>query len=82
MSFDETIVTTKEELRNFNIEQELNSICDDLKEIGYEPKTQIISYLISGDPGYISSYNDCRNRITEFKREEIIEAMIDKFIDR
>ena len=65
-----------------NIESELISIYNDLKEIGYEPKEQIVSYLISGDPGYISSHNDCRNRITKYKREDIINIMLDTFISK
>ena len=56
------------------------NICDDLKERGYNPIKQIVAYLISGDPGYISSYKECRNRILEFKREDIIEMMLEGFI--
>ena len=49
---------------------------------GYNPTKQIVAYLISGDPGYISSYKECRNRILEFKREDIIELMLINFINK
>ena len=55
---------------------------DDLEERGYEAIKQIVAYLISGDPGYISSYKECRNRILEFKREDILEVMLVDFINK
>ena len=51
-----------------------------LKERGYNPVNQIVGYLISGDPGYISSYKECRNRIVKFKKEDILEAMLVNFL--
>ena len=41
---------------------------DSLEERGYNPTNQIVGYLISGDPGYISSYKDSRSRIQEIDR--------------
>ena len=43
-------------------------IKDALKERGYNPTNQLVGYLISGDPGYISSYKDARSRIQEIDR--------------
>ena len=80
-SFETTIVDTETIVDN-NIKSSLISICEDLKERGYNPTKQIVAYLISGDPGYISSYKECRNRILKFKREDIQELMLVKYIKK
>ena len=50
-----------------------------LKERGYNPTNQIVGYLISGDPGYISSYHDARNKIQEIDRAKIVEILLREF---
>ncbi len=80
MVSDETSVVETNTIVNKNTKKELISICKDLEEHGYEPVKQLVAYLISGDPGYISSYKECRNRILNFKREDILEVMLVNFI--
>ena len=80
-SFETTVVDTDTIVDN-NIKSSLISICEDLEERGYNPIKQIVAYLISGDHGYISSYKECRNRILEFKREDILELMLVNFINK
>ena len=80
-SFATPVVDTETIVDN-NIKSSLISICEDLEERGYNPTKQIVAYLISGDPGYISSYKECRNRILEFKREDILELMLVNFINK
>ena len=77
---DETVVVDTKRIVDEKTKSALISIIDDLEERGYEAIKQIVAYLISGDPGYISSYKECRNRILEFKREDIIEMMLEGFI--
>ena len=43
----------------------LREVWDSLREKGYNPTNQIVGYLISGDPGFISSYQDARKKITK-----------------
>ena len=57
----------------------LKEICDALKERGYNPNNQIVGHLISGDPGYISSYKDARNKIQEIDRAKIVEILLSEF---
>ena len=78
-SFETTVVDTETIVDN-NIKSSLISICEE--ERGYNPIKQIVAYLISGDPGYISSYKECRNRILKFKREDILELMLVKYIKK
>ena len=80
-SFETTVVDT-ETIADNNIKSSLISICEDLEERGYNPIKQIVAYLISGDPGYISSYKECRSRILKFKREDILELMLVKSIKK
>ena len=82
MNMDETTVVDTESIADENIKKELEDIYNDLNERGYEPTKQIVAYLISGDPGYISAYKDCRNRILKFTREDIIELMFSNFINK
>ena len=51
-----------------------------LQEKGYNPVNQVVGYLISGDPAYISSYKGARNKIQAVERDEIIEVLLEKFV--
>ena len=82
MEEEETTVVDTKTIISKNTKRELVNICKDLEEKGYESVKQIVAYLISGDPGYISNYKECRNRITRFQREEILELMITNFIKK
>ena len=57
----------------------LNEVYSALKERGYNPTNQLVGYLISGDPGYISSYKDSRSRIQEIDRAKIVEILLNEF---
>ena len=57
----------------------LHEVYEALKERGYNPTNQIVWYLISGDPGYISSYKDARNKIQEIDRAKIVEILLTEF---
>ncbi|MGM9877951.1 MAG: IreB family regulatory phosphoprotein [Bacilli bacterium] len=80
MEYGETTVVDSHEIETENIKESLIGICMDLDERGYNSIKQIVAYLISGEPGYISSYKECRNRLLRFKREDIIEIMLTGFI--
>ena len=51
-----------------------------LKDKGYEPTSQIIGYILSGDPTYITSHNDARNKIRSIERDELLEKMVKNYI--
>ena len=63
-----------------NAKEVLKKIFEDLEERGYDPIKQITGYLISGDPGYISSYKECRSRLMDLDRNTLIEAMLKSFV--
>ncbi len=47
-----------------------------LKDKGYNPINQIVGYIMSGDPTYITSYNGARTKIRKFERDEILEELV------
>lgn len=57
----------------------LDEVYEALDDRGYNPTNQIVGYLISGDPGYISSYNNARKKIQEIDRAKIVEILLENF---
>jgi uncharacterized protein (UPF0297 family) len=51
-----------------------------LEEKGYNPVNQLVGYLISGDPTYITTYNDARTMIKKVERDEILEELLTHYI--
>ena len=62
------------------ISQTLREVYDALEERGYNPINQIVGYLISGDPGYISSYKDARSKMVALDRSEVVMLLLMEFI--
>ncbi|HCJ09510.1 MAG: IreB family regulatory phosphoprotein [Lachnospiraceae bacterium] len=52
-----------------------------LSEKGYNPVSQIVGYIISGDPTYITSYKNARSLIMKAERDEIIEVLLENYIE-
>lgn len=52
-----------------------------LQEKGYDPITQIVGYIISGDPTYITSHNQARSLICHLERDEILEELVRFYVD-
>ena len=58
----------------------LNEVYEALEERGYDPINQIVGYLITNDPGYISSYRDARKKILSLDRAAIIAILLRNFL--
>lgn len=58
----------------------LNEIKNILEERGYNASNQIVGYLISGDPGYITSYKNARGLILSLDRSKTIEILLRNFL--
>ena len=82
MKATETTVVDTKSIIDKSTKDDLVSIFNDLEERGYEPVKQMVAYLISGDPGYISSYKECRSRVLRYKREDILEVMLMNFLGK
>jgi uncharacterized protein (UPF0297 family) len=52
-----------------------------MKEKGYDPVNQIVGYLLSGDPTYITSYNNARYLIRRLDRDELVEELVRYYVE-
>lgn len=59
----------------------LEDVYTALSEKGYNPVSQIVGYIMSGDPTYITSYKNARSLIMKAERDEIIEVLLDHYIE-
>ncbi len=59
----------------------LTEVYKSLSEKGYNPVNQMVGYLISGDPTYITNYNGARALIRKLERDEILEEVIRSYLD-
>lgn len=60
----------------------LKEVAEALKEKGYDEINQLVGYLMSGDPGYISSHNNARGKISSVERSTIIEVLLRNYISK
>lgn len=73
---DQTKVYENISFQDAAIIDTLKEVIEILDERGYDAINQIVGYLISGDPGYISSHKEARNKITKIERTKILEALL------
>ena len=64
--------------RQEDIKQTLKTVYESLEEKGYDSVNQIVGYLMSDDPGYISNHKDARKKLTKIDRTRILEVIIRK----
>lgn len=79
MSQDSTSLFSIKDIDTELTRTTLKEVYEALEERGYNPTNQMVGYLISGDPGYISSYKDARNKIQEIDRAKIVEILLSEF---
>ena len=59
----------------------LAQVYEALSEKGYNPVSQIVGYIMSGDPTYITSYKNARSLIMKAERDEIVEVLLENYIE-
>ncbi|MCI5702991.1 MAG: IreB family regulatory phosphoprotein [Erysipelotrichaceae bacterium] len=77
---EETKVYSNGELADQIVEKTIEEVVAALRARGYDPINQIVGYLMSGDPGYISNYKEARNKITSIERTRILEVLVKNYI--
>ena len=60
----------------------LHSVYESLLEKGYNPINQMVGYLLSGDPAYITSHKDARNLIRKLERDELLEELVKSYLNK
>ncbi len=81
MISDETMNFKVERDKNNQTKEILKQVYDALKEKGYNPINQIVGYILSGDPTYITSHKNARNIIRTLERDELLEKMVKNYIE-
>ncbi len=77
---DETQIYNIEEFDDKNVEKILEDVYYALEDRGYNPIKQLVGYILSGDPGYISSHLEARRKITSVDRSKILEVILRKYL--
>ena len=81
MSVDDKTMSFKiEKDKEIRAREILKEVYQALVEKGYNPINQIVGYILSGDPTYITSHNDARNLIRKIERDELLENMVKNYI--
>ncbi len=78
-----------QETRKFSVDKEevrkasqiLREVYAALQEKGYNPINQIVGYILSGDPAYITSYKNARTLIRTLERDELIEELVRSYLE-
>ena len=71
-------VNVEPELR---VKEVLDTVYNAMRETGYNPVNQIVGYIMSGDPTYITSHKNARSLIMKVERDEILEVLFENYID-
>ncbi|MBE6028625.1 MAG: IreB family regulatory phosphoprotein [Clostridiales bacterium] len=64
------------------IKEILTIVYDSLDERGYNAIDQMVGYILSGDPSYITSHNNARNVIGRIERDDLVEELIKAYLDK
>ena len=65
-----------------DVTEVLKLVYEALTEKGYNPLNQIVGYVMSGDPTYITSHNSARSLIMKVERDEIVEELLKSYIEK
>ena len=66
--------------KEYQIRQVLTEVYEALNEKGYNPVNQIVGYIMSGDPTYITSHKGARSMIMKVERDELVEELLNEYI--
>lgn len=80
MELNETMKIKLEHDKEKEVSQIVKEVYDALTVKGYDPISQIVGYILSGDPTYITSYNGARGTIVRVERDEILEELVKSYI--
>lgn len=79
---DKTIQFSIKVEREEEMKQTLKTVYDALKEKGYNPISQMVGYILSEDPTYITTHNNARNLIRRIDRDELLEALVTSYLNK
>ena len=77
---DETTKFKVQDMNNSYAQEIILTVYNALKEKGYNPINQIVGYILSGDPTYITSHNNARSTIRKLERDELLEEILKDYL--
>ena len=77
---DETMKFKIENIREAEVREIITAVYQALTEKGYNPLEQMVGYILSGDPTYITSHNNARSLISRIERDELVEALLKNYL--
>lgn len=78
---EETMIFSIRDDKEKQMKQILVAVYDALKEKGYNPVNQIVGYLLSEDPTYITTHNNARSLIRKIDRDELLHALVQSYLN-
>ena len=78
---DKTMIFSINGDRDQEIKNAMISVYNSLKQKGYNPINQLVGYILSEDPTYITPYNNARNIISSIDRDELLEALVKSYLN-
>ena len=67
--------------KDYQIRQVLTEVYEALNEKGYNPVNQIVGYILSEDPTYITTYNNARSLIRKIDRDELLQTLVRSYLN-
>lgn len=77
---DKTIQFSLKEDKDQEMRTVLSSVYESLKEKGYNPISQIVGYILSEDPTYITTHNNARSLIRKIDRDELLQTLVTEYL--
>ena len=78
---DKTMTFSLHEDKDQQMKNILTTVYDALREKGYNPINQLVGYLLSEDPTYITTHNNARSLIRKLDRDELLRAMVRSYLN-
>lgn len=79
--FEKTMTFSVNEERECELKRNLTVIYDALVQKGYNPINQIVGYILSEDPTYITTHNNARNLIRHIDRDELLQVLVKYYLN-
>ena len=78
---DKTMTFSVEESKNEAIRCTLDAVYEALQEKGYNPINQLVGYILSEDPTYITTHNNARSLICKIDRDDVLKALVKSYLN-
>ncbi len=79
--YDKTMTFSVNDEKEIEMKRNLTIVYDALVQKGYNPVNQIVGYILSEDPTYITTYNNARSIIRHIDRDELLQALVKAYIN-